>query len=149
MIACYGVTNLATLLIVGNRTMPSQPARQVIAAKLVMMTGMAIVAVVACCAPPDLLLPGFMLGAFVSAPAGPMADVPIAFMRQTRMGPGEVAPVVRAFIASNQIGNIAGLLMAPVLIHWFGIGAVAALCSVLTAGVALFMILRHHRYALA
>ena len=149
VIACYGVTNFATLLIVGNRAMPLQPARQIIAAKLVMMTGMAVVALAAWCAPPDLLLPGFMVGAFVSAPAGPMADIPIAFMRQTRMGPGEVAPVVRAFIASNQVGNITGLLVAPVLIRWFGIGGVSALCSVLTAGVGLFMVLRYQRYAVA
>lgn len=149
VIACYGVTNFAALLIVGNRTMPFQPARQVIAAKLVMMTGMAVVAITAWCAPPDLLLPGFMLGAFVSAPAGPMADVPIAYMRQTRMGPGEVAPAVRAFIASNQVGNITGLLVAPVLIRWFGIGGVSALCSMLTAGVGLFMLLRYQRYAMA
>lgn len=149
VIACYGVTNFAALLIVGNRPMPFQPARQIIAAKLFMMTGMAVVALTAWRAPADLLLPGFMLGAFVSAPAGPMADVPIAFMRQTRMGPGEVAPVVRAFIASNQVGNVIGLLSAPLLIRWFGIGGIAALCSVLTAGVGLFMLLRYQRYAMA
>jgi MFS family permease len=149
VIACYGVTNFAALLIVGNRAMPLQPARQIIAAKLVMMTGMAIVAFAAWCAPPDLLLPGFMLGAVVSAPSGPMADIPLAFMRQTRMGPGEVAPVVRAFIASNQVGSITGLLVAPVLIRWIGVGGVAALCSLLTAGAGLFMLSRYQRYAMA
>ncbi len=64
-------------------------------------------------------------------------------------GPGEVAPAVRAFIASNQVGNITGLLVAPVLIRWFGIGGVSALCSMLTAGVGLFMLLRYQRYAMA
>jgi len=149
VIACYGMTNFAALLIVGNRKIPFQPAGQIIAARLVMMAGMAIVALTSWLAPPNLLLPGFMFGAFVSAPAGPMSDVPIAFMRQTRIEPGEVAPVVRAFIANNQIGNIIGLLMAPVLIRWLGIGGVAGLCSVMTAGVGLFMFLRYQRYAIA
>ena len=88
-----------------------------------------------------------MLGAFVSAPAGPLADVPVAVMRQTRVGPGDVAPVVRAFIAQNQLGNILGLLMAPLLIRLLGVGPVALLCAALTACAALFMILRYRRYA--
>jgi hypothetical protein len=65
------------------------------------------------------------------------------------MGPGEVAPVVRAFIASNQVGSITGLLVAPVLIRWIGVGGVAALCSLLTAGAGLFMLSRYQRYAMA
>ena len=147
VIACYGVANFAALLVVGNREMPPRPERQIIAARVVMMAGMVIVALASWLAPPDLLLPGFMLGAFVSAPAGPMTDVPLAYMRQTRTGPGGVAPAVRAFIANNQVGSIVGLLAAPALIRWLGIGSVAGLCAALTAGLGVFMALRSERYA--
>lgn len=147
VIGCYGLTNFAALLVVGSREMPPRPERQIIAAKFVMMAGMAIVALAAWLAPPAWLLPGFMLGALLSAPAGPMADVPVAIMRQTRTGQGGVAPAVRAFIANNQIGSIAGLLAAPALIRWLGVASTAALCATLTAAIGLFMVLRRARYA--
>ncbi len=149
VIACYGATNFAALLIVGNREMPPRPEKQVIAAKFVMMAGMAVVALTAWLAPPALLLPGFMLGALIAAPGGPMMDVPVAVMRQTRTGPDGVAPAVRVFIASNQVGNIVGLLAAPLLIRGLGIGGVAALCAAMTAGVGLYMMLRRRSYAAA
>ena len=147
VIACYGATNFAALLIVGNREMPPRPEHQIIAAKFVMMAGMIVVALTAWLAPPALLLPGFMLGALISAPGGPMVDVPVAVMRQTRLGPAEVAPAVRAFIANNQVGNIVGLLAAPLLIRALGIGSVAGLCAAMTAGVGLFMARRRRSYA--
>ena len=147
VIGCYGLSNFAALLVVGNRPVAAQPARQVIAAKFVMMAGMMVVALTAWLAPPALLLPGFIVGALVAAPAGPMMDVPIAVIRQTRTGPGGVAPAVRAFIAQNQVGNIAGLLAAPLLIRFVGIGGVAALCAALTAGAGLFLVMRRARYA--
>lgn len=148
VMACYGVTNFAALLVVGNREMPPRPERQIIAAIVVMSAGMTVVALAAWLAPPRLLLPGFMLGALISAPAGSMMDVPIAFMRQTRTGHGGVTPAVRAFIAQNQVGNIVGLLAAPTLIRWSGAGSVAGLCAALTAGAAIFMLLRRRRYAI-
>ena len=147
VIACYGATNFAALLVVGNREMPPRPEHQIIAAKFVMMAGMIVVALTAWLAPPALLLPGFMLGALIAAPSGPMVDVPIAVMRQTRLGPAEVAPAVRAFIASNQVGNIVGLLAAPLLIRALGVGSVAGLCAAMTAGIGLFMARRRRSYA--
>jgi hypothetical protein len=57
--------------------------------------------------------------------------------------------VVRAFIANNQVGSIVGLLVAPALIHALGIAGVVGLCSLLTAGVGVFMFLRSPRYAIA
>jgi MFS family permease len=149
VIACYGMTNFAALLVVGNRKPSPQPAGQIIAARAVMTAGMAIVTLTAWIAPPDLMLPGFMLGALVAAPSGPMGDVPIAVMRQTRVGPDEIVSVVRAFIANNQVGSIVGLLVAPALIHALGIAGVVGLCSLLTAGVGVFMLLRSRRYAIA
>ena len=149
VIACYGATNFAALLIVGNREMPPRPERQIIAGKFVMMTGMVVVGLTAWLAPPALLLPGFMLGALLSAPGGPMVDVPVAVMRQTRTGTGEVAPAVRAFIANSQVGSIVGLLAAPALIRWLGIGGVAGLCAAATAGVGLFMVSRRRHYVMA
>jgi hypothetical protein len=73
------------------------------------------------------------------------AEIPVAVLRQTRVGPGDVAPAVRAFIASNQIGNIVGLLIAPALIRSMSIAGVTGICAALTGCVGLYMLLRTRR----
>lgn len=147
VIGCYGLTSSVALLVVGNQGVSRQPAGQIIAARFLMAAGMVVVGITSWLAPPTLLLPGFVLGAMIGAPAGPIADVPIAYMRQTRMDRTDVAPVVRAFIATNQVGNAAGLLAAPLMIRWLGIPAVLAACTALSAGVGLYMLVRRARYA--
>ena len=143
VIACYGLTNFLTLLVVGNREMPARPQTQIALARFVMGAGLLVVAAAAAFAPHGLVLAGMMAGALVAAPGGPMGDVPIAVMRQLRTPPGEVAPAVRAFIASSQLGTILALLVAPVLIAWLGVASVAALCGVMVMMVGVLIQVRN------
>lgn len=142
VITAYGCTNLLTTLVVGNRDMPRQPAVPVFSSNLVMAAGMALVALAEATLPVGGKLPGYAVGAALAAIGGPMRDVRLAVLRQLRLAPGDVAPSVRAFMASSQMGTLVAMLIAPPVLALAGPAPVMAGCAATIAGLGVFGLLR-------
>ncbi len=135
VISAYGCTNLAANLVIGSREMTARPARQMFSGNICLGLGILVLGLVNGLAPPGWLLPGYMLGAMVSAVGGPMQDIPVAVLRQTALAAQDVPAAMRAYIAANQTGLLVGLGMTPLLLVALPIPAMLAICGVLILGV--------------
>ena len=144
VISAYGLTNLAANVVVGSRPMPVQPGRLIFGGNLCLASGMALLAVTAAAGlPPALLLPAAMAASGLAAIGGPMQDIPVAVLRQTELARADVPAATRAMMVSSQGGQLAGVLVTPLLLGALPMAGVIALCAGLIAGVAL-MGLRQH-----
>ena len=139
VISAYGLTNLAANLVIGSRPMPTRPQRQMFGGDLLM--GIAILLLIAAARlPAGWILPGLMAAAALGAISGPMGDIPVAVLRQTRLDPADVAAAMRAYMAMANGGLLIAMLAVPSLISAFGLAAVLALCAgvfLVTAAVGL------------
>ena len=144
VISAYGLTNLAANLVIGSRPMPRRPGRQIFGGNLCLALGMASLAASAAAGlQPGLLLPAAMAASGLAAIGGPMQDIPIAVLRQTELARADVPAATRAMMASSQGGQLAGVLLTPLLLGVLPVAGVIALCAVLVAGIALLGLRRH------
>lgn len=132
VISAYGVTNLLTTLIVGNRPMSRRPARMIFGGNLVLGAGIVLLGVAGMVLPPGWLMTGFISAALISAVGGPMQDITVATLRQRVLHPGDIAAGTRAFIMASQGGLLVALLASPVLFALLGVPG-----TVLAGGVAI------------
>jgi hypothetical protein len=70
-----------------------------------------------------------MASAALSAIGGPMKDIPMAVLRQTRVGPSDMGAAMRAYISATSGGTLTALLLVPTLIKAFGVLAVIIGCG--------------------
>lgn len=138
VISAYGLTNLAANLVIGSRPAPARPGRQIFGGNLCLALGMAALAIIAATGlAPGVLLLAAMASAGLAAVGGPMQDIPVAVLRQTELERADVPAATRAMMASSQGGQLAGVLLTPLLVGVLPMAGVIALCAGLTAGVGL------------
>lgn len=139
VISAYGCTNLLSTLVLGGKALPTRPQFLMFGGSLLVGCGMALMGLAALL-PHALVLPGLAAAAALGAAGGPMKDIPLAVLRQTRLAPGDMAAGMRAYIAANSAGMLVAMLLAPSLLHLFGavpviVGSGLSLGGVAVAGL--------------
>jgi MFS family permease len=129
VISAYGLTNLATTLIVGNRPQSRFPARMIFGGNLFLGFGVVLLGLCGVVLPADWLLAGLVVAALISAVGGPMQDITVATRRQTVLEAVDIAAGTRAFVVMNQVGLLAGLLISPVLFTTLGVAPTVMVCG--------------------
>jgi MFS transporter, DHA3 family, macrolide efflux protein len=81
-------------------------------------------------------LPGLAAAAALGAAGGPMKDIPVAVLRQTRVAPADLGAGMRAYIAANSAGMLAATLLTPSLLTLFSAQEVIVGAGLLLAGTA-------------
>lgn len=112
VISAYGSTNLLGTLLIGGRPMPANPGRQVFAGNLMMGLGMLVIALSAAASPP-MRVAGFIAGACIGAAGGPMHDIPVAVLRQTRLQRDDVPAAMRAALVTTNTGLLVAMTLVP------------------------------------
>jgi len=141
VISAYGCTNLIATLLFGSCLLPRRPQFQMFLGSAIVGCGMVLMGL-AFLLPEAGLLPGLAAGAAFAAVGGPMKDIPVAVLRQTRLRLADMAAAMRAYMAAVNAGALAGMLLAPGLIDAAGVIPVIIVCGGLISGVALLGLLR-------
>lgn len=136
VISAYGLTNLASTLVVGNRAMSRRPARMIFGGNLFLGGGLVLLGLAGVFLTSPWLLTGFVGAALISAIGGPMQDITVATLRQTVLGRDEIAAGTRAFVVANQAGLLLGLLASPLLFSAIGVAPTVMFCGALVLGVS-------------
>jgi len=143
VIACYGSTNLMTTLIVGGWRMPAHPAARIFGADVLFGSGLMGIAAAFLLAPAAWVLPAMCLAAAIGAINGPMADIPLAVLRQTRLAAGDQAAAMRALLVAGNLGTLAALLAAPRLLDTIGVAPAFLLAGAGCVACGLLGVLLH------
>jgi hypothetical protein len=129
VISAYGCTNLAATLVFGSRAMPVRPQGQMFAGSL-LMGGAILLLALATRLPAVWILPGLMAAAALGAAGGPMKDIPVAVLRQTRLSQSDIGAAMRAYMAGTNAGIVAAMLLVPSLVEAIGVLTVLVACGV-------------------
>lgn len=132
VLASYGLGNIGGALFIGGTPMPRRAGRMVFAADLVLGGGLAAIGAAYLLLPGPWVLPGFCVAAAFSSVGGPMSDIPVAVLRQTRLRPEDQAAAMRATLVSWNVGILIALAGAPLLF-----GAVGVAPAVLGGGLVI------------
>jgi hypothetical protein len=135
VIAAYGLTNLASTLVLGGRAVPARPQFQMFGGTILVGIGTALMGL-AGLLPEGWILPGLAAGAALGAAGGPMKDIPLAVLRQTRLQEADLGAAMRAYMAANAAGMLVAMLLAPSLLRAFGPVAVIVACGAVLAATA-------------
>jgi MFS family permease len=128
VLSCYGCTNLAATMVFGSRAVQSRPQYQMFGGNALQGLGLALLGV-ASLMPGPFVLPGFAAAAALGAIGGPMKDIPLAVLRQTRLPPADRAAGMRAYMAVTSAGTLLAMLVAPPLIVMAGVAPVVVGCG--------------------
>ena len=120
VLSCYGATNLLGAFMVGGAPLPRRPAWLIFGADLVMGAGLGMIGLSYLLLPPHWRILGFCAGAAFSAFGGPMSDIPVAVLRQTRLPPHDQAAAMRATLIAWNGGTLLCMAAAPVLFATIG-----------------------------
>lgn len=145
VIAAYGCTNLLSTLTLGGRTMPKRPQFQMFSGTIIVGIGTALMGVAALL-PADWALTAIAASAAFAAVGGPMKDIPVAVLRQTKLPAADLGAGMRAYIAASSSGALLALLLAPLLLLRIGTVGVIALCGLLLVMTATIGLVRHRRW---
>ncbi len=146
VIASYGCTNLASTLVLGGRAMPARPQFQMFSGSV--LVGLGTIGLgLAALLPPAWRLPGMAAMAAFGAIGGPMKDIPVAVLRQTRLPASDMAAGMRVYIAANSAGALTAMLLTPSLLGAFGTVPVIIASGALMAGTAAIGLIRHAGWA--
>jgi len=113
VLSAYGFTNLGATIVFGGRGMPVRPQFQMFSGSVLVGFGVVLTGL-AGLLPQAWLLPGLMVGAAAGAPGGPMKDIIVAVLRQTRVAPADVPAGMRTYMAVNAAGMLGGMLLAAI-----------------------------------
>ena len=141
VISAYGCTNLAATLVFGSRPLPHRPQFQMFFGSTIVGCGMMLMGA-ALLLPQAWLLPGLAAGAAIAAIGGPMKDIPVAVLRQTRLQAADMAAAMRAYMAVTSTGALTGMLLGPGLITMAGVSLVIVGCGAVVSTIALLGLLR-------
>ena len=145
VIASYGSTNLLATLVVGSRDVPARPAAMIFGGLALVGAGTAMIGIAGLTVASAWLLPALCVAAAFGAVGGPMEDVAVAVLRQTRVPQAEQAAVMRAFLVSSNLGMLVAFLAAPRVFDALGPAATVALCGAAILTVAGGGIALHRR----
>ena len=122
VITAYGCSNLLSMLVVGNLTLPSRPGLRMVIGNLTVGTGTLLLGVMmALPMPISARLPCLMAVAVMTAIGGPMSDITIATLRQTLLPAADMAAAMRANMTMLNLGLLIGMLLAPGIYHAIGV----------------------------
>jgi DHA3 family macrolide efflux protein-like MFS transporter len=142
VLSAYGCTNLLATVFFGSRSLPSRPQFQMFGGTALVGLGVALLGL-ASFLPPAWLLPSFVAAAAFGAIGGPMKDVPMAVLRQTRLRRADIAAAVRAYMAMSSAGMLVAMLITPTALVLAGVVPVIVACGVLLIGVGMIGLARH------
>jgi hypothetical protein len=142
VLTAYGCANLAANLYFGSRTMGPRPQFQMFGGNLLVGAGLAMLGF-ASFLPAGFLLPGLAAAAALGSIGGPMKDIPVAVLRQTRLQPADVAAGMRAYMASNSTGTLIAMLAAPRAIALIGVVPVIVACGAVYLIVGVLGLILH------
>lgn len=144
VIASYGSTNLLATLIVGSFPVPRRPAWMVLGGAGLVGVGTTLLGVAGLLPlPHGWLVPALCLAAAAGAAGGPMEDIAVAVLRQTRLRREDQAAAARAFMTCNNLGLLAAFLAGPKLFVALGTPQTVVLCGATMVTVAALGLLRH------
>jgi MFS family permease len=142
LIAAYGGANLLSNLVCGSLELPQRPQFRMFGSSLLVGTGMAAFAFIGGL-PAEWQMTGFLAAALVSGIAGPLKDIPVAVLRQSRIPAGEIQAATRAMLAATSTGTLAVMLALPALLAWLPLAPVLFGCGAVAFGVGLIGLIRH------
>ena len=143
VISAYGSTNLIATIVVGSRAPSPHPQVQIYVGNMLVGCGVVLLGLADVLPPPQILL-GFMACAALGAIGGPMKDIPLAVLRQTRVPRQDLAAAMRAYMAASTAGALLALLLAPLAFSTVGVLPVIVACG---AGTVLIGAIGLARYA--
>ena len=135
VIASYGSTNLLATFVVGSMAVPRRPAGMIFGGLGLIGFGGVLMGLAGRWITGPWLLPALCITAAIGAPGGPMEDVAVAVLRQTRVPAHEQAAVMRAFLVNSNLGLLVAFLFAPRVFD-----AVGAAAAVTGAGAVLVVV---------
>ena len=142
ILSSYGCTNLASTLVFGSRAMSSRPQFQMVVGNAFTGAGLVLMGL-ASLLPAGWQLPGYAAAAALGAIGGPMKDIPIAVLRQTRLAAADVGAGMRAYMAVSSAGTLVAMIAAPTLVHLVGTVALIVLGGVVYVGVGVAGLMTH------
>lgn len=143
VIAAYGTTNVLATFIVGNYSVPERPAGMIFGGVALFAGGTLLTGLAGLWVTGDWLLPALCLASAAGAGGGPMEDVAIAVLRQTRVPAADQAAVMRAFLVTGNLGNLVAFLGAPAVFGALGAPLTVALSGALMLALAAYGYTRH------
>ena len=142
VLSAYGCTNLAATVYFAPRLPWRRPQFQMFGGNLVVGAGLAALGL-ADLLPTAWLVPGLAAAAAFGAIGGPMQDIPLAVLRQTRLPPSDIAAGMRAYMAASSAGTLCAMLLAPALIAVGGVVLIVICCGLTYLGVGAVGLARH------
>jgi hypothetical protein len=142
VISAYGCTNLAATVYFGGRSLSDRPQFQMFAGGLIVGVGLALLGL-ASFLPQAWVLPGMMGAAAFGAVGGPMKDIPLAVLRQTRLRPADMAAGMRAYMAASSAGMLAAMLVVPAALRILGIVPVILACAAIIVALGVIGLVRY------
>jgi MFS family permease len=133
VLSAYGCTNLAATIVFGGRPLSDRPQWPMFSGNLVVGLGLAGIGM-ASLLPAEWMLPGFAAAAAVGAIGGPMKDIPLAVLRQTRLHQSDLAAGMRAYMAMSSAGTLLAMLLTPGAIGLIGAAPVVVGCGLAYLG---------------
>jgi hypothetical protein len=143
VISAYGLTNLASTLVVGSLGVARHPARWIDGGNLVLGCGIAGFGVSGLLAPPEWLFACLLASSGLAAIGGPMQDITMATLRQTALPGADLPAGVRAFMVLNALGTLVALAASPRLFDEIGVPWAILLCAAAILAVGVTGLLRH------
>jgi MFS transporter, DHA3 family, macrolide efflux protein len=142
VISAYGCANLAATLIFGGQPLSLRPQIQIFAGNLLVGGGIVLMGVTSFL-PTEWLLPGLMATAALSAVGGPMKDISVAVLRQTRVQRADLPAAMRAYMAVNSAGTLLAMLLVPTALILAGTVSVIIVCGATIIGVGFVGLIRY------
>jgi hypothetical protein len=93
--------------------------------------------------PARWMLPGLAAAAALGGIGGPMKDIPLAVLRQTRLAPTDMAAGMRAYMAVSSAGMLAAMLLTPGAIALTGVVPVVIACGLAYLGTTSVGLMLH------
>ncbi|MEA1674394.1 MFS transporter [Nitrospirillum sp. BR 11163] len=151
LFSAYGAGNLISNLVVGSLhpggMLTRRPMALVVAGDALVGGGFVVMAL-ATVVPAPWTLPALALAAAATATGGPLCQIPITTLRQTRFSGGEIAAVFRLFLVLDCLGTLTAMTAAPTLLNLLPTPLVMAACGAAILGMALVFGRRAGRHTL-
>ena len=142
LISVYGATNLLSNIICGSRDLPRRPQFQMFGSTVLVGAGMASFAFVGEL-PGDWRLGAYIVASGVSGIAGPLKDIPVAVLRQSRIAAADIPAAARAGLAVNNTGILVTMVTVPLLLKVLPLAPVVFGCGAVALCIGLLGLVRH------
>ncbi|WP_203075178.1 MFS transporter [Falsiroseomonas ponticola] len=145
LIATYGAANLLSNIVCGSLAMPARPQFRMFASSMLVGAGMACFAGIGAL-PPAWQWPAWLAAAFASGLAGPLKDIPVAVLRQSRIPAPDIPAATRAQMVANNGGTLVAMLAMPSLMQGDRLGPAVLGCGVVAFAVGAIGFIRFARW---